>query len=403
MITHLDEIGSDRLFNHYTVGWAHAMNTPYQWTKQIASHWGGTRTGMIVHWPGGIEAEDGIRDQFTHVIDIAPTILEAAGIPEPTSVNGVAQKPIEGTEFNYAFDAPEADETHTTQYFEIMGNRGIYHKGWSACTIHEIPWTLGTSGHPFPEDEWELYGPDDPTQINNLAAEEPERLARMKELFLIEGSKYQVFPLDDRKALRFDAQLVGRPSLLGDRTTLTLYPGMMHLGENTVPDVKNKSHAVVATVTTQTDADSGVIMVQGGRFGGWALYLHQGVPTYVHNWVGLERYFVRGESALPAGDHEIRFEFDYDGDGAGKGGDGRVLVNGEVVGEGRIEKTSGYLYALTDAADVGVDTGSMIVEDFGSDDPHGHFEGTLHHVVIDIDPGAHPDPAGYITASLRRQ
>ncbi len=194
MVTHIDEIGSDRLFNHYTVGWAHAMNTPYQWTKQIASHWGGTRTGMIVHWPGGIETEGEIRDQFTHVIDVAPTILKAAGIPEPTSVNGVAQKPLEGLPFNYAFDNPEAAETHTTQYFEIMGNRGIYHQGWSACTIHEVPWLLGTEGHPFPDDDWELYGPDDHSQSRNLASEEPYRLDRLKELFLIEGAKYQVFP-----------------------------------------------------------------------------------------------------------------------------------------------------------------------------------------------------------------
>ena len=238
MITHIDEIGSDRLFNHYMVGWAHAMNTPYQRTKQIASHWGGTRTGMIVHWPAGIEARGGIRDQFTHVIDVAPTILQAAGIPEPTSVNGVAQKPMEGHEFCYAFDAPEV----------------------------------------------------------------PERLTRLKELFLIEGAKYQVFPLDDRKALRFNTELVGRPDLMRNRTTLTLYPGMMHLGENTLPDVKNRSHAVHATITTHTDSDGGELMVQGGRFGGWALYLHRGVPTYVHNWVGLESYFVRGDSALPAGD-----------------------------------------------------------------------------------------------------
>lgn len=403
MLTHIDEIGSDRLFNHYTVGWAHAMNTPYQWTKQIASHWGGTRTGMIVHWPGGIEAKGEIRDQFTHVIDVAPTVLRAAGIPEPTSVNGVAQKPIEGVEFAYAFDDAEAAETHTTQYFEIMGNRGIYHEGWSACTIHEVPWQLGTQGHPFPDDEWELYGPDDATQRHDLAAEEPDKLARLKELFLIEGAKYQVFPLDDRKALRFDADLVGRPNLMQGRSTLTLYPGMMHLGENTVPDVKNRSHAVTARITTVADAASGVIMVQGGRFGGWSLYLHQGVPTYVHNWVGLESYVVRGDAPLAAGDHEVRFDFDFDGGQAGAGGTGRITVGGSVVGEGRIDKTCGYLYALTDAADIGVDTGSMIVDDFGADDPHGHFEGTIHHVVLDIAPDAHPDPSGYVTAALRRQ
>lgn len=192
-----------------------------------------------------------------------------------------------------------------------------------------------------------------------------------------------------------------------DRSTLTLYPGMLHLGENTVPDVKNRSHAVTATITTHTDADSGVLMVQGGRFGGWALYLHQGVPTYVHNWVGLESYTVRGSAPLPAGDHQVRFEFDYDGagedGGAGKGGTGRVKVGEDVVGEGRIDKTCGYLYALTDAADIGVDTGSVIVEDFGGDDEHGHFEGTIHHVVLDIDPSEHPDPDGYVTAALRRQ
>lgn len=401
MLERIDEIGGETLFNHYPVGWAHAMNTPYQWTKQCASHWGGTRNGMIAHWPAGIAARGENRDQFTHCAAVAPTIFAAAGIPQPLNVNGTAQQPYPAPAFNYAFGDADAPEQHTTQYFELLGNRAIYHEGWSACTLHSIPWVL-TGDHPrLADDVWELYAPDDHAQAHNLADEEPERLQMLKDLFLIEAAKYDVFPIDDRKAERLDPTLTGRPSLMGGRTSLTIHPGAMHLGESTVPDVKNRSHTVTAEITVGDDPANGAVIAQGGRFGGWTIYLNDGVPAYCHNWVDHERYYVRGTAPLAAGQHTLRYEFDYDGGGVGKGGLGRLLVDGEQVAEARINNTCGYMFATTDALDVGRDTGAKVIDHYGSEG--GVFTATVHQVTLDIAPDAHEDPEGYTKAVLARQ
>lgn len=402
MVTHLDEIGSPLHFNHYPVGWAHAMNTPYQWTKQIASHWGGTRNGMIAHWPAGFDAKGEMRHQFTHCADVGPTILEAAGVPQPNSVNGVDQLAFPTPSFGYAFTDGDAQDRHTTQYFELFGNRAIYHDGWSACTIHSIPWELTGELPPFEEDDWELYAPGDYTQAHNVASEHPEQLRKLQELFLIEASKFNVFPLDDRKSVRLDPALVGRPYPMQGRTQMTLYPGARHLGEASVLNVKNRSHVIRAAITIpEGDPAQGAIIAQGGRFGGWSLYLKDSVPTYAYNWVDHELYVVQGDDALAPGDHTLTVVFRYDGGGVGKGAEAALFVDDTQVASGRIENTVGYMFATTEAMDVGADTAAPVVDDYGT--TRGECTATIHHVTIDVDPEQDFDADGMVRVYLQRQ
>ena len=273
MMSKLDEFGGEHSYGHYAVGWAWAMNSPYQWTKQVGSHWGGTRNGTIVHWPNGIKEKGGMRNQFSHVIDLAPTVLEAAGIPEPTAVNGVQQSPYEGTSMLYSFNDAKAPERHETQYFEMFCNRGIYHKGWSAVTKHRTPWVMaGQKMLAFDDDVWELYdGNKDWTQSKNLAAEMPEKLHELQRLLLLEAVKYNVLPLDDRGVERINSDLAGRPVLVKGNKQL-LFEGMGRLSENSVVNIKNKSFSVTADVVVPEGGAKGVFIAQGGRFGGWALY-----------------------------------------------------------------------------------------------------------------------------------
>jgi arylsulfatase len=382
-LPHIDDIGTVMAYNHYPVGWAHAMDCPYQWTKQVASHWGGTRNGMTVRWPQGFQTQGEVRNQFTHAIDIAPTILEAAGLPAPDVVNGVTQQPIEGISFAYSFDDGEAPEQHTTQYFEMFGNRGIYHDGWSAITRHSIPFQPDTGDLDWNADKWELYdGSTDWSQAHDLATEMPEKLAELQQLFLIEAAKYKVFPLEDRRTMRLNPELAGRPDLMGRRTSLTVYPGMTHLMENAVINVKNKSYTVTAEVEVPEGGAEGVIIAQGGRFGGWSLYVKDGKLTYCHNWLGTERYTVAAEEALPAGPATIRYEFTFDGGEPGSGGIGALFVNGEQVAQGRIDKTVGYTFSLDEGMDVGMDLATPVSEEYpakGND-----FTGTIKYVQIDI-------------------
>jgi arylsulfatase len=319
MMERIDEFGGPDSYNHYSVGWAHAMCTPYQWTKQVASHWGGTRNGTIVSWPSGIKAAGEIRNHFAHVIDVAPTILDAAGLPEPTFVNGIQQKPYEGFSMRYSFDDGDAAERHTTQYFEMFCNRGIYHHGWTAVTRHVTPWLLAET-RPLDEDTWELYDTNsDWTQAHNLAGEQPEKLAELQRLFLIQVAKYNVLPLDDRRAERFIPALAGRPLLIkGDRQLL--FGGMGRLSENSVVDIKNKSHAVTAEIVVPEGGAEGVLIAQGGSIGGWSLYIKGGRPRYCYNLLGIQRFYVDSDREVPGGKHQVRMEFDYAGPGMGKGG-----------------------------------------------------------------------------------
>ena len=304
LVSKLDEFGGEGSYGHYAVGWAWAMDTPYQWTKQVASHWGGTRNGTIVHWPNGIEAKGGRRGQFSHVIDVAPTVLEAAGIPAPTMVNGVLQSPYEGTSMLYSFNDAEAPERHETQYFEMFCNRGIYHKGWSAVTKHRTPWEMASAVMPaFDDDVWELYdGNTDWTQSKDLSKENPDKLHELQRLWLIEAVKYNVLPLDDRQAERFIPEVAGRPTLIKGNSQL-LFAGMGRLSENSVVDIKNKSWAVTAELEVPPDGVEGVIIVQGGRFGGWSVYAKGGRATFYYNVLGITSYRVDATEPDPDRHH----------------------------------------------------------------------------------------------------
>jgi arylsulfatase A-like enzyme len=362
ILKHYDDLGGPTTYNHYAAGWAVAGDTPFTWTKQIASSYGGTRNGMVIHWPKGITAKGELRSQWHHVIDIAPTILEAAGLPEPKSVNGTPQTPIEGVSLAYTFGDSKTPSRHTTQYFEIFGNRAIYQDGWLAGTVHRAAWEFKPRTT-LENDKWELYDTrSDFSLANDLAANNPDKLKEMQDLFLKEAVKYQVLPLDDRTLERLNAALVGRPDLMAGRTSLTVYQGMIGMSENVFINVKNRSHTITAEVENPKNGANGVILAQAGRFGGWSLYLKDGKPTYTYNWLGLQRYTVAAKEALPAGQATIRFEFAYDGGGVGKGGVGTLFVNGKEVATGRIEHTQCCAFSADEGADVGVDEGTPVTE-----------------------------------------
>ncbi len=383
MLSKMDEFGTPSSYNHYSVGWAWAMCTPFQWTKQVASHWGGTRNGTIVHWPHGISERGGLRSQFTHVIDVAPTILEAAGLPEPTVVNGVLQSPIEGTSMAYTFNEETAPERHDLQYFEMFGNRGIYHRGWSAVTKHKTPWLImDPNVLPFDEDVWELYdGSTDYSQARNLAAEQPERLAKLQRLWLIEAVKYNVLPMDDRTGERLNPDLAGRPTLIRGNSQL-FFPGMGRLSENSVVSIKNKSFSVTAEIDVPEGGANGVLIAQGGRFGGWALYLKDGRAKFVYNVLGIQEFATVADVPVPAGRHQVRAEFAYDGEGLAKGGDVTLFHDGEQVGSGRVGATQPMIFSADETTDIGYESGTTVTQDYTARD--SRFTGKLHWVQLDV-------------------
>lgn len=383
-LKHLDEFGGPMAFNHFHAGWAVAGDTPFQWTKQVGSHFGGTRNGMVVHWPAGIKSKGEVRSQFHHVIDIAPTVLEVCGLPEPNSVNGTVQKPLEGVSMGYSFDDAKAKDRHTTQYFEMFGNRAIYHNDWVACTKHRTPWGKAPDG-PFASDKWELYNvAEDFSQSNDLAARNPAKLKELQELFLKEAVKYDVLPLDDRTFERFNAALAGRPDLMGDRKSLTVYEGMTGMMENAFVNVKGRSHTITAEVEIPREGGNGVILCQGGRFAGWSLYMKGGKVHFVHNYVGLERYTIASQDPLPAGNATIRFEFAYDGGGPGKGATGTIFVNDKSVAEGRIEKTVPFVFSADETADVGQDDATPVTEDYKEGARANKFTGKIWKVTVEL-------------------
>jgi arylsulfatase A-like enzyme len=385
MAERIDAFGTPDAYNHYAAGWAHAMDTPYQWTKQVASHFGGTRTGAIVHWPNGFKARGEVRNQFHHVIDIAPTILEASGVPEPTTVHGVTQKPYEGVSMSYAFDDATAGERRETQYFEMVCNRGIYHEGWTAVTRHSTPWLM-VELPPLADDTWELYDTNaDWTQARDLAAEMPEKLGELKALFVEEARKYNVFPLDDRRVERFNSDLAGRPVLIKGTSQL-LFGGMGRLTENVMINVKNKSHSVTAEITVPDRGGEGVIVAQGGAFAGWSLYTKGGKLKYCYNLLGVRRFYVEGDTEIRPGTRQVRMEFVYDGGGLGKGGTTALYVDGSKVGEGRIDGTVPMVYSADETCDVGVDSSSPVSDDYTA--KGSRFTGTIAWVQIDIDEAA---------------
>ncbi len=379
MLKHYDEWGGPSTYPHFSAGWAVAMDTPFTWTKQVASDFGGTRNGMVIHWPAGIKSKGEMRDVFTHVIDIAPTIYELTGIPSPKVVNGIEQDPIEGTSLAYSFNNGQAAEQHDVQYFEMFGNRAVYQDGWLARTIHRAPWEYEPR-QTLQEDTWELYDTkSDFSLTNDLAAENPDKLKAMQALFMAEAEEYHVLPLDDRLMVRTDAKAVGRPTVLGDRTELTLAEGMKGMGTDVFIDLRSTSYTMTADLEVDANGN-GVIVCQGGRFGGLSFYLKDGKPAFTYNYLGLGSTDIVATQALPAGRHTVVYDFKYDGGGLGKGGVGTLSINGKKVGEGRIEKTQPGIFSVDDMADVGVDDGTP-VGDYSS--PF-KFSGKVHKVTIQV-------------------
>ncbi len=381
MLKHYDNWGGPETYPHKAAGWAVAFDSPFGWTKQVASDFGGTRNGMVVHWPEGIKAKSEIRTQFGHVIDVAPTILEAAGLPEPKVVNGTPQIPMQGTSLVYSFADAKAPERHTTQYFEIAGNRALYHEGWLARTIHRAPWERQPRAG-LAEDKWELFDVrNDFSLTTDLAGKHPEKLEALQAQFLVEAQKYNVLPLDDRVFERALAEAVGRPDLMAGRTSLTLGEGMTGMMENVFINVKNKSKTLSAELDIPEGGANGTVIAQGGRFGGWSLYVKDSVPGYSYNFLGMQQFTVQASQPLPAGKATLKFDFAYDG-GMGKGGQGTLYVNGEKVAEGRIERTQPMIFSADETADVGIDLGTPVVEAIGSEH-RSAFTGSISQVTVE--------------------
>jgi arylsulfatase len=379
----MDKWGGPETYPHMAAGWSVALDAPFGWMKQVASDYGGTRNGMVVHWPKGIKAKNEIRTQFSHVIDVAPTVLQAAGLPEPKVVNGTRQIPIEGVSMVYTFGDARAKERHTTQYFEIAGNRAIYHEGWLARTIHKAPWEPKPR-RALKDDVWELYDVrSDFSLANDLAAKNPQKLAQMQALFMNEAGKHHALPLDDRGFERALAEAVGRPDLMAGRTSLTLAEGMTGMMENVFINVKNKSTTITAEVEVPAGGANGTIIAQGGRFGGWSLYVKDGVPAYDYNFLGMVRSSIVSSKPLAPGKATIRFDFAYDGGGLGKGGTGTLFVNNEQVAQGRIERTQGMIFSADETADVGIDLGTPVVEAIGAE-AKSRFTGHIPKVTIEV-------------------
>jgi len=385
-----DQIGDPTTYPIYPVGWALAMNTPYQWTKQVASHFGGTRDGCIVHWPAGIEAKGEIRHQFHHLIDVLPTLLDTAALPEPETVEGARQQPIEGVSMRYSFDDADAPDRRRTQYFEMVGNRGIYHDGWTAVTRHGVPWLMTEEPRGFDSDVWELYDTyRDWSQSQDLADRMPERLRELQALFHSEGERYRVFPLDDRVTERENPELAGRTSSRG-RHSVTFGPRTGRLTEEVAPNVKNRSHTITVDVEVPDDPATGVLVAQGGRFGGWSLYCHEGKLSYAYNWLGWQLTTIRADPLLEPGKHELVMDFAYAGGPPGDAAAVALAIDRQWVGAGRIVSTTAYYFSFDETFNVGVDRGTPVTDDYPP--VHNAFSGTIERVRIDLGPATRLEP-----------
>jgi arylsulfatase A-like enzyme len=381
-LPHIDEWGGPNTFPHFAIGWAHAGNTPFQWTKQVASHFGGTRNPLVMHWPARIAAKGELRSQFHHVVDVAPTILEAAGLPQPASVDGTVQRPMDGVSMLYTIDDAQAKDRRTTQYFEMFGNRAIYHEGWVAATRHSIPWLMAPLPA-FDEDRWELYDvTEDFSQANDLAAQQPDKLNELRALFAEEAIRNNVFPLDDRRVERFNAAIAGRPDLMGGRTRLVLHEGMKGIPENAFINIKGRSFTLTADVDVPDATANGVIIAQAGRFGGWSLYMKDGRVHHVYNFGGLEHTVVSSPAALPPGRHTVHYEFAYDGGPPASGGMSRLAIDGAAASEVRVPRTMPFAYSGDEGVDVGMDDETPVTDAYAERD--NRFSGTIRQVAIDL-------------------
>lgn len=387
VLSRKNDLGTWKTHNHYPMGWAHAMDTPFQWTKQIASHYGGTRNGMVISWPARIKDHGGIRSQWHHTIDVVPTLLDVCGLQQPSVVNGVAQKPIEGVSMAYTFDDPKVPSTRRTQYFEMFGNRGIYHDGWVACTTpHLAPWEDSSDPRsPGPVDvisgyKWELYHvAEDFSEAVNLAERNPDKLHELQLLFYAEAAKYNVLPLDDSKVARMDVAI--RPSLTRGRSEFTYYEGLTRIPEGAAPDVKNKSFRITANVVLPKGIEQGVVLTQGGLSAGYALMFRDGKPMFHYNFANVAHYNIAAKDALTPGKHTVVFDFNYDGGGIGKGGTGTLSVDGQRVAEGRIAHTVPGRFSFDETFDVDEDTGTPVSEDY---DVPFEFTGQIERVVVNL-------------------
>ena len=387
LLSMIDELGGPRTYNHYPVGWAHAMDTPMQWTKQVASHFGGTRNGMVISWPARIKDKGGLRSQFCHVIDITPTIYEAAKITPPKMLDGVEQRPLDGKSLVYTFDNATAQTQHGTQYFEMMGNRAIYKDGWMASTTPlRLPW-INVGYEPNPDDfKWELYNiNEDFSQANNLAEKNPGKLKELQDAFDVEAKKYNVYPLDSSMASRADPAI--RPSLTRGRNEFVYFPGMIRIPEGSAPDFKNKSWTLAAEVTIPQGGASGVLGTIGGRYGGWVLMVQDSKPLFAYALSNQpdHKFKVAADQPLAPGNHVVRVKFDYDGGGIGKGATATLLVDEKQVAQGRIPRTIGVRFSLDETFDVGQDTGTPVLEEYETQMPFP-FTGTLTKFAVVLEP-----------------
>ena len=381
MLKHYDNWGDPTTYPHMAAGWAVAFDSPFMWTKQVASNYGGTRNPLVIHWPERIKGKGELRSQWHHVIDVVPTILEAAGLPQPRVVNGIPQRPIEGTSMVYSWDYPQAPSQHQIQYFEMFGNRGIYFDGWFAGTVHVKPWAKPENR--FPEDTWELYRvSEDFSMSTDLAKQHPDVLAKLQQVFLGEAVKYNVLPLDDRREELFNPKLAGRPDLMFGRTSLTLYEGMNGLLENDFINVKNTSFEIVADIETTDKPANGVVVAQGGRFGGWSLHVKEGVPMFTYNYLGLAYSVATGDSKLPSGKSTVKMDFAYDGGKMGAGGTATLFVDGKSVGSAKVDQTQFAIFSADETAGVGIDTETSVSEEY--DRESSKFTGSIHKVTINV-------------------
>ncbi|SNT03652.1 sulfatase-like hydrolase/transferase [Pseudomonas segetis] len=376
-----DEIGGPNTEPHYPVGWAWAGNTPFQWVKQVASHLGGTRNPMVVSWPAKIKPDTHPRDQFLHLVDIVPTILEAAHLPMPTKVKGVEQKPLAGASFLSAFTDAKAPSPRDEQYFEVLSNRSVYSKGWKADAQHTLPWRQDLAPGNWDKDKWELYNlNEDFSEANDLAAQMPEKVEEMKKKFDELATKYNVYPLDDRGAARLAVPKPGVPGSDPKAKRYTYYAGATHLPETAAPQMKNRSWTLTAGIKTEGSKTSGVVMAFGGVAAGISIYLDKGVPVFHYNWFEENRYIIKGDKPLPAGESTLKVDFVYDGGGAGKGGMATISVDGKKVAEGRVDKTVAGRFGI-DTFGIGEDSAQPVVNTYKPPFP---FEGEIEKVVIDL-------------------
>ncbi len=399
MLKRIDDIGGPTTENHYPVGWAWAGSSPFQWMKQVASHFGGTRNGLVISWPTKISDRGALRSQFHHAIDIVPTILEVAGVPEPRMVNGVPQKPIEGVSMAYTFADKDAESRRRTQYFEMMGNRALYHEGWVAGCLHgRLPWETGATVS-FDADRWELYNiEEDFSQANDLAAKAPAKLRDLQDRFMAEAARYNVLPLDDRFAQRADPTL--RPSHIRGKTHFVYPPGTVRVGERSSPNTKNVHHTLAAEVEIPTGGAEGVLVCCGGTGGGYALFLKDGKLHWEHNYYNETRYRVSSIEPIPPGRHVLSAEIKVDNQGNFQTGASVTLRLGEKqIGEGRCEKQIGAYFTANESFDVGCDTASPVSNQYES--PFA-FTGRLVRVMVDISEASFEDLAAQHEAHARQ-